>query len=90
MGRRENRYYTPYGIDIPYEIKTYSHVGCDYVWGKRTKYGFINRIHRYYRKLTNRKEKKYKILHTYSEWRKHIICVLDSKRLISGWIPSIH
>lgn len=68
--------YTPYGIDLDYEFKTYKNVGKDYDDYTSTKIKFSPNLLRYYRKKNNKDNKKYAHCKTYTEWKNHVNTIL--------------
>ena len=71
------RRYVPYEIDMQYEFKTYKNIGRDYGNSRTASVGFSYNVMRFFRKLKNRKQKKYLFCNTYSEWERHIHTILD-------------
>ena len=64
--------FKPYDIDIEYEQRTYKYVGKDYGNSRSAHLGFIKNVMRFSRKMRNRKQEKYAICNTYSEWERHV------------------
>lgn len=54
---KKKRDFTPYGINLEYELKTYKYVGKDYGNRKDTDLGLRRNISRWYRRRNNKKEK---------------------------------
>ncbi|MCH5250681.1 MAG: hypothetical protein J1E98_12140 [Lachnospiraceae bacterium] len=75
--------FKPYDIDIKYEQRTYKYVGKDYGSSRNAYLGLINQVMRFYRKMRNRKQNKYAICHTYTEWENHVKMVVK-KDIING------
>ena len=61
-----------YNFNEKYEMKTYRYVGKDYGNRKTANRGVLSNIRRWFRKKTNKTEKKYKFCDTYLEWKNHI------------------
>lgn len=76
--------FNPYGIDIEYEQKTYKYVGKDYGNSKNTNLGFLGNVLRFSRKMRNRKQEKYAICNTYTEWESHVRNVIKKDILNSN------
>lgn len=73
--------FVPYGINIRYEIKTYKMIGTDYGDAKTANRGVWLNFLRFWRRVLNKKQKKYKICHTYSDWEQHVESVLNKNML---------
>lgn len=87
MKRRD---YKPYGIDIEYEFKTYINVGQLYGNYKNENLGFSLNVKRFLKKWKNRKQNRYAIYHTYTEWENHVKNVVNiniiNKRDLLHWL----
>ncbi len=65
--------YMPYCFNVGYEYRTYKKIGKYYKIDNFCGGLFYKVI----RKLINKNQKRYKKLHTYSDWKKHAIDYLD-------------
>ena len=76
--------FKPYEIDIEYEQRTYKYVGRDYGNSKNVSLGFLKNFLRFFRKMRNRKQEKYAICNTYTEWESHVRNVVNKDILNSN------
>ncbi len=76
--------YTPYMIDIEYELRTYKHIGKDYGNAQSADLGRIPNLCRFIRKSRNREQTQYKFCNTYSDWEEHIRKVLNKNIINYG------
>lgn len=79
--------FIPYNINIGYELKTYKKIGTDYektmLSGENEKkYGFFKK------RRQIKKESKYKMCNTYSEWEAHITIIIRSDMI--NFVDFIH
>ncbi len=78
----KNKYFVEYKLNIAYEINTYKHVGRDYGDRKTANLGWYFNCKRFARRIINKREKKYKICNTYTEWKAHVIDAIPKDRYI--------
>ena len=76
--------FKPYGIDIEYEQRTYKYVGRDYGNSKNLYLGFLKRVMRFSREMRNKRQHKYAICNTYTEWESHVRNVIKKDILNSN------
>ena len=78
------KHFKPYGIDIEYEQRTYKYVGRDYGNSKNLYLGFLKRVMRFSREMRNKRQQKYAICNTYTEWESHVRNVIKKDILNSN------
>lgn len=64
--------YRPYNLDMNYLFDTYRNIGKVYGNRKYANRGVVFNIIRWYKRLKNRSERKYKNCDTYSAWEKYV------------------
>lgn len=79
---------TPYNFNAKYEYRTHKYVGRDYGSFKMANRGIITNIIRFARKIWNKKQKKYIVCNTYTEWKTHVINII--RKDMSNYEDFIH
>lgn len=68
--------YRPYNLDMNYLFDTYRNIGKVYGNRKYANRGVVFNIIRWYKRLKNRRERRYKNCDVYSEWEKYVKNIL--------------
>lgn len=79
--KQQNTLYRPYGIDMKYEYKTYKYVGKDYGDRKSASRGWVGNLKRWLRKKKNKKQGRYAICNTYTQWEEHVKNVIKKEMI---------